>query len=45
MNIFVVQDAPQVRKRLVAMLGTVHGVTVVGEADSVRAANRWRACD
>jgi PAS domain S-box-containing protein len=35
----------QVRKRLVAMLGTVHGVTVVGEADSVRAAKRWRACD
>lgn len=38
MNVFVVEDAPQVRKRLVAMLGSVPGVTVVGEADSVRGA-------
>jgi two-component system response regulator DevR len=37
-NIFVVEDAPQIRKRLVAMLGAVPGVTVVGEADSVRGA-------
>jgi len=37
-NVFVVEDAPQVRKRLVAMLGSVPGVTVVGEADSVRGA-------
>lgn len=38
MNVFVVEDAPQIRKRLVAMLGAVPGVTVVGEADSVRGA-------
>lgn len=38
MNVFVVEDAPQVRKRLVAMLDAVPGVTVVGEADSVRGA-------
>lgn len=38
MNVFVVEDAPEVRKRLVAMLGTVAGVDVVGEADSVRGA-------
>jgi DNA-binding NarL/FixJ family response regulator len=37
-NVFVVEDAPQVRKRLVALLHTVAGVTVVGEADSVGAA-------
>jgi two-component system response regulator DevR len=34
-NVFVVEDAAQVRKRLVALLRTVPGVTVVGEADSV----------
>jgi DNA-binding NarL/FixJ family response regulator len=38
MKIFVVEDAPEVRKRLVAMLQRVAGLTVVGEADSVRAA-------
>ncbi len=38
MNVFVVEDAPQVRKRLVAMLRTVPDVDVVGEADSVRGA-------
>ena len=37
-NVFVVEDAPQVRKRLVALLRTVAGVTVVGEADSVEGA-------
>ena len=36
MNVFVVEDAPEVRKRLVAILRTVPGVTVVGEAASVR---------
>lgn len=35
MNVFVVEDAAQVRKRLVAMLRTVPGVKVVGEAESV----------
>lgn len=35
MNVFVVEDAVPVRKRLVAMLRAVEGVTVVGEADSV----------
>jgi len=37
-NVFVVEDAPPVRKRLVALLRTVAGVTVVGEADSVGSA-------
>ena len=38
MNVFVVEDAPEVRKRLVAILRTVDGVDVVGEAGSVRGA-------
>jgi DNA-binding NarL/FixJ family response regulator len=38
MRIFVVEDAPAVRTRLIAILGTVPGVEVVGEAGSVRAA-------
>jgi DNA-binding NarL/FixJ family response regulator len=38
MNVFVVEDAPEVRKRLVAILRAVPGVTVVGEAESVRGA-------
>jgi DNA-binding NarL/FixJ family response regulator len=38
MKIFVVEDAPAVRTRLVALLGTVPGVEVVGEAESVRGA-------
>ena len=37
-KVFVVEDSLEVRKRLVAMLATVPGVNVVGEADSVRAA-------
>jgi DNA-binding NarL/FixJ family response regulator len=37
-NVFVVDDAPQVRKRLVALVGTVVGVHVVGESDSVQGA-------
>jgi DNA-binding NarL/FixJ family response regulator len=32
---FVAEDSSEVRKRLVAMLATVPGVNVVGEADSV----------
>lgn len=36
MKVFVVEDAAAVRKRLIAMLGTVAGVEVVGEAGSVR---------
>jgi len=35
MNIFVVEDAFEIRKRLVAMVRTVPGVNVIGEADSV----------
>lgn len=35
MNIFVIEDALQVRKRLLALLRTVPGVTIVGEAESV----------
>lgn len=38
MNIFVVEDAPEIRKRLIAMIRMVGGVNVVGEADSVNAA-------
>ncbi|MCW5633024.1 MAG: response regulator transcription factor [Rubrivivax sp.] len=38
MNVFVVEDAPQVRSRLVALLQAVAGVQVVGEADTVRSA-------
>ena len=38
MNVFVVEDAPEVRKRLVAMVRAIPGVTVVGEAESVRTA-------
>jgi DNA-binding NarL/FixJ family response regulator len=34
-NVFLIEDALQVRKRLRALLQTVPGVTVVGEADSV----------
>ena len=37
-KVFVVEDSPAVRKRLVAMLGTIAGVEVAGEADSVRTA-------
>ena len=38
MNVFVVEDAMQVRKRLVAMVRSVPGVKVVGEAESVSGA-------
>jgi DNA-binding NarL/FixJ family response regulator len=38
MRIFVSEDSPEIRKRLVAMLRRVPGVSVVGEAESVRAA-------
>jgi DNA-binding NarL/FixJ family response regulator len=37
-KVFVVDDALQVRKRLVALLCSVDGVRVVGEADSVGSA-------
>ena len=37
-KVFVVEDSPAVRTRLVAMLGTIAGVEVAGEADSVHAA-------
>lgn len=37
-KVFVAEDAPQVRQRIVALLGTVTGVEVVGESDSVRGA-------
>jgi DNA-binding NarL/FixJ family response regulator len=36
MNVFVVDDAPEIRKRLVALLRTVPGVFIAGEAESVR---------
>ena len=38
MNIFVVEDAPEIRKRLVAMVQMVAGINVIGEADSVNEA-------
>ncbi|MCC6608637.1 MAG: response regulator transcription factor [Burkholderiales bacterium] len=38
MRAFVIEDAPALRKRLIAMLATVPGVEAVGEADSVRGA-------
>jgi two-component system, NarL family, response regulator DevR len=38
MNVLVVEDAPEVRKRLVAIVRAIPGVTVVGEAGSVRGA-------
>ena len=38
MNIFVVEDAPEIRKRLIAMIHMVGGVNVIGEADSVNEA-------
>jgi len=34
-NIIVVEDAPEVRKRLIAMVRMVAGVSVIGEADCV----------
>lgn len=39
-NILVVEDAPHVRKRLIALLGTVDGAKVVGESEAVRDAVR-----
>ena len=38
MNVFVVENAPEIRSRLVKMLRTVAGINVVGEADSVNKA-------
>lgn len=38
MNIFVVEDAPEIRKRFIAMVRRVAGINVVGEADSVNEA-------
>lgn len=38
MNVFVVDDAPEIRQRLVALLRRMPTVAVTGEADSVRAA-------
>jgi two-component system, NarL family, response regulator DevR len=36
MRVFVAEDAPEVRKRLVAMVRVIPGIEVVGEAASVR---------
>jgi DNA-binding NarL/FixJ family response regulator len=33
-SVFIVEDSPIVRRRLVAMLGETEGVSVVGEADT-----------
>lgn len=40
MQVFVVEDSPMVRERLVAMLGAVPGATVVGHAAGADAAIR-----
>ena len=37
MKVFVIEDAAEVRKRLVAMLRAIAGVVIVGEASSVQA--------
>ena len=37
-SVFVADDAPEVRKRLVALVRTIPGVQVLGESDSVRGA-------
>ena len=37
-NVFVVENAPEIRSRLIKMLRTVAGINVVGEADSVNKA-------
>jgi DNA-binding NarL/FixJ family response regulator len=38
MRVFVSEDSPEIRKRLIAMLRSVPGISVVGEAESVQAA-------
>jgi DNA-binding NarL/FixJ family response regulator len=38
MKVFVTEDSPEIRKRLLAMLSTVPGVAVVGEAESAQEA-------
>jgi DNA-binding NarL/FixJ family response regulator len=35
MNVFVVEDAPEIRRRLVAMVRMIAGINVIGEAESV----------
>jgi two-component system response regulator DevR len=37
-RVFIVEDSPALRERLAALLGDIEGVSVVGEADSVRTA-------
>jgi len=37
-RVFVVEDSVSIRERLVDMLGDIEGVSVVGEADSIRTA-------
>ena len=34
MNVFIVEDSASIRERLVAMLGGIEGVTVVGQAET-----------
>jgi DNA-binding NarL/FixJ family response regulator len=38
MQIFIVEDSPMVRARLVDMLGSVPGASVIGEASQAKAA-------
>ena len=37
-RVFIVEDSPSIRSRLVEMLGEIEGVCVVGEADTPAAA-------
>jgi DNA-binding NarL/FixJ family response regulator len=34
MNVFIVEDSASIRERLAAMLGSIEGVTVIGQADT-----------
>ena len=38
MDVYIVEDSASIRERLVDMLGDIEGVTVVGQADTPRAA-------
>jgi DNA-binding NarL/FixJ family response regulator len=37
-RVFIVEDSAPIRERLAAMLRDIEGVTIVGEADSIRSA-------
>jgi two-component system, NarL family, response regulator DevR len=37
-KVFIVEDAPQIRRRLVQLVQTIHGVLIAGEAEGARSA-------